>query len=408
MLPLLAILVIAMYALPERQDDESGYLELARNLVDGHYATGRPDALLDDDPSYPDLWFGPGLPLALAGPVAIGMPVEVLRLTGPLFLFLAVVLFYSLLRRTMTQGAAMVATWALGLYVPFYSVLTNLHSEPLAVLLVVVAMVAIAHLSNEASRRWLLIGAAALAGLALTRVAYGWVLTAALVPFAAWWLVTRRAVAARLAATFALAVLLCTPWLAYTAVETGRVWQWGNSGALSLYWMSTPTDGLLGDWQQANDVFTDPNLAAERPFFASLRGLDLPDQNAELERQALENMLHHPARYAEHVAANVSRLLFDTPYSHTQQRLTSLGFALPNALLLGSLAAAIVLVLRRRATLPPVAVPFAILWTTAFGLHALVAAYPRMLLPIVPLAVWFTATVLGGERGQTPVAHGAP
>ena len=74
LVPLLGLLLLVAVLFPERQDDEAGYLELARNLTHGHYATGRPDALLDADPSYPDLWFGPGLPLVLAGPVASGLP----------------------------------------------------------------------------------------------------------------------------------------------------------------------------------------------------------------------------------------------------------------------------------------------------------------------------------------------
>ena len=96
----------------------------------------------------------------------------------------------------------------------------------------------------------------------------------------------------------ALSLVLCVPWLAYTASETGRLLVWGNSGSLSLYWMSSPESGDLGDWQQANDVFTTPTLAPHGPFFERLRGLALPEQNAELERRALENIADHPLKYA--------------------------------------------------------------------------------------------------------------
>ena len=46
--------------------------------------------------------------------------------------------------------------------------------------------------------------------------------------------------------------------------------------------MSSPYPGDVGDWQQANAVFTDPALAPHRPFFAGLRGLSLPEQNSRL------------------------------------------------------------------------------------------------------------------------------
>jgi 4-amino-4-deoxy-L-arabinose transferase-like glycosyltransferase len=397
LLPLLGLLVVGALLFPDRQDDEAGYLELARNLWHGHYATGRPDALLDADPSYPDLWFGPGLPLALVLPVAAGLPLELVRLTGPLFLFAALVVFYGLLRRSLEPVPALVATWALGLYLPFLTVLSNLHSEPLAVLFVVMSMYATVRLLEDGRTRWLVLGATALAGLALTRVDYGWVNTIVLGALLVWWVLSRGKRARRLAAMYALGLALCIPWLAYTAAETGRPLQWGNSGSLSLYWMSSPYPGDLGDWQQANAVFTDPNLAAHRPVFERLRGLELPEQNAKLERQAVENVIDHPLQYGENVVANVSRMFFDTPYSYAQQRPGALFFALPNALLLGALVLVAVVAVRAGRSFPAAAAPFALFALASFGLHALVAAYPRMLLPIVPVIVWFAAIAIANH-----------
>jgi protoporphyrinogen oxidase len=394
LLPLLALLVLVAVFFPEREDDEAGYLELARNLLDGHYATGRPDALLDADPAYPDLWFGPGLPLALVGPVAADLPLALVRLLGPAFLFLALLVFFHLARRSLSTKVAALATWSLGLYLPFYTVLPNLHSEPLAVLFVVLALYATARRSEETSTRWLVFGAVALAGLALTRVDYGWVLAVVFLVLLGWWALSRHAAARRLAAMYAAALVLCVPWLAYTTAETGRVWQWGNSGSLSLYWMSSPYPGDLGDWQQAHLVFSDPNLAAHRPFFEGLRGLTLAEQNAELERRALVNIRDHPVKYLENVAANVSRMLFDTPYSYSRQRLSALYFALPNALLMGAMVLAALVAVRAHGSLPAPAAPFAIFAAVAFGLHALVSAYPRMLMPIVPALVWLAATTI--------------
>src|SRR6185437_8151822 len=127
--PILLFLVVVTLVFPDRQDDEAGYLELARNLTHGHYAAGRPDALLDADPSYPDLWFGPGLPLVLVVPVALGLPLGLIRLLGPLELFLALLVFFHLVARYTNRRAALVAAWGLALYLPFYTVLPNLHSE---------------------------------------------------------------------------------------------------------------------------------------------------------------------------------------------------------------------------------------------------------------------------------------
>jgi hypothetical protein len=225
-----------------------------------------------------------------------------------------------------------------------------------------------------------------------------------------WWLVRRSRATGRAAAVFALALALCLPWLAYTYSKTDRLFVWGNSGSLSLYWMTSPHEGDLGDWHQAHLVFTDPDLRPHREFFESLRGLDLAEQNAEIEREALTNIADNPGAYAENVVANVSRMLFNSPYSRTRQQTNDVFYALPNALLLGAAVLLAIVLVPRRRTLPPEAGVFALLAATAFGLHALVSAYPRMLAPIVPLVVWLTVLALvesgllrqGAPRG-TPV-----
>src|SRR5207248_7142578 len=74
---------------PTLYGDEAGYLHLAQNLVHGHYLTGRNNEITGG-PQYPNLWFGPGLPLVLAPFVALHIPVSLIRLLGPVFLFLAV------------------------------------------------------------------------------------------------------------------------------------------------------------------------------------------------------------------------------------------------------------------------------------------------------------------------------
>ena len=157
--------------------------------------------------------------------------------------------------------------------------------------------------------------------------------------------------------------------------------------------MSSPYPGDLGDWQQANAVLVDPDLAPHKPFFERLEGLPLARQNAELERAALNHIRDNPAKFAENVAANLSRMFFDVPYSYTEQRASALYFALPNALLLSAVVFAAVVAVRVRGALPPPTAPFLLFGATSLALHAVVAAYPRMLMPIVPVMVWFVVVV---------------
>ena len=68
----------------------------------------------------------------------------------------------------------------------------------------------------------------ALAGLALTRVDYGWVLTVrARRRVLAWWRCLEERLRGASRRCTPLALVLCVPWLAYTAAETGRVFAVG-------------------------------------------------------------------------------------------------------------------------------------------------------------------------------------
>jgi hypothetical protein len=405
--PLFAVYLAALAFFPTHPDDEAGYHELAERITHGTYVTGDDDALLDADPASPDLWFGPGLPLVLAPLAAVDAPIEVFRLSGPVVLFGAMLLLYVLARDRWGPRIALASTYAIGLYPPFWPLLSNLHSEPLAVLCVAAAMLGLARHFTRPTAWSFALAAAGLAGLALTRVAYGWVLTAMLLGAAVWWAIRRGHVAARVIGVAGVALFLCLPWLAYTYTKTDRVLVWGNSGALSLYWMASPYPGDAGDWRQANDVFTDPRLAPHRPFFASLRGLTLAEQNERIERRAVENIVHHPLAYAGNVGANLSRMLLNRPYSDSAWKANDLLYAVSGIALVAAAVFAAVVLVPRRGDLPPEAGPFACLAVVAFLMHLLVAAYPRMLVPIVPLIGWLAtlAAVRAGlarRLGQPP------
>jgi hypothetical protein len=373
--------------------DEPGYLRLADNLVHGHYLTGRDD-VVTGWPRQPNLWFGPGLPVVLTPFVALHVPVTVIRLLGPLFVFAAMLVLFRLLRLYASSRASLAGSLAFGLYVPFYTALEHLHSETLSLLLIVTMMYGTSRYLNGGQRRHLAVAGLALGWLALTRVAFGWVLTALLLLSLLWWALGHAAAARRFVAVCCLAFVVCVPWLAYTYTVTSRPLYWGGSGGLSLYWMSSPYPGDRGDWQLPRDVFVDPRLAPHRKFFTSLVGLPLVEQNDELMRAALANIRARPTKYAKNVLANVSRMWFHFPYSFRQERLQPLVFVVPNAFVLSAFVASLGLLMGRRRVLPVEAIPFGLFAVVAFTLHALLAAYPRMLFPVIPVIIWFVVVIM--------------
>jgi 4-amino-4-deoxy-L-arabinose transferase-like glycosyltransferase len=381
-----------MLADRHQQSDEGSYVEFAQNLAHGYY-TPR---------SAPDLWFGPGLPLLLAPFALVHAPLEAMRLLGPLLLFLTLILFYELLRLYVAPGVALAGAAALGLYFPFYLLLPSLHSEILALFLVVLFMFALTRDLRERRARYLLLGGAALAFLALSRIVFGWIVLAGLAVWLGVWLVRRDARSRRLAVVHALAIVLCTPWLAYTYSISHNVFYWGSSGGQSLYWMATPYPGQLGDWRSGSEVVTRPGLTPNRAEFAKLRGLNQIESDDVLRHDAIHLIKNHPTAYARHLAENLSRIWFNTPYSFTPQKLSTLFYILPNALLLAGLLGVAPLLWLRRRNLPSEVGAFLVLLVLGVGVQTLLAAYGRMLAPLVPIILWLVVFVLARHVRLAP------
>jgi 4-amino-4-deoxy-L-arabinose transferase-like glycosyltransferase len=391
LLPILAAYTVVSVLKPHPAGtDESTYVAYARNLTHGFYAqthTLNPSAYL---------WHGPGLPAFLAPLVAMHVPLGVMRiLAGPVLLFAALVVFDRLAQRYVSERAALLATYGLALYLPFLTVIGDIYVEPLATLcltLVVFFLVRSFH-GGRLDHLW---AGAALAVLAMSRVEYGYVLLAVLVLSAAWLIARRHSrMARRCTLGAAVALLLCAPWLGYTYSLTSKPFYWGNSGGDSLYWMSAP--GNLGDWHSGKEVFTVPQLAPERPLFPELEHLTPVEQDAKLQHVAFQNIRRDPAHYLANVANNVDRLLFNSPYSFTtasspfsitREKEGAVIYAVPNALLLGLLAVAVVVAVRKQRRLGAELVPVAVLVALGFTVHVPLAAYARFVVPLAPAAAW--------------------
>jgi hypothetical protein len=396
LLPLLVLFFAISLIAPSHYDDEGGYISLAHRITHGRYVTGDQSAMLDSKPGYPDLWFGPGLPLLLTPLVEAHAPLWVLRATGPLLLFAAVALSYLLIRLRSGPRIALAGAYCIGLYPPTWTLLSNIHSELLAAAALAGGLLGMTSYLRAPRHRTLILTSLSFAVLALTRVEYGWVCSIVFCVFAASWVATRSIVARRVALIFAVALLCCVPWLTYTYHVTGHPFVWGNSGALSLYWMASPFRSDLGDWHQADAVFTDPRLAPHRPFFETLVGLPLAEQNVRLESRAVRNIREHPLKYARDIGNNISRMLLNRPYSFPETApqgvLKRLFYAVPNGILVLLVAASALILGRRRRVLPVEAWPILVFGAVAFSFHALVSAYPRMLFPLVPVGIWLATT----------------
>jgi hypothetical protein len=186
--PLLALYVTATLTLAHGQRlvaDEGSLLAFAHALLHGHYAT------VGSLNSAGYLWHGPALPLLLAPLVKIGVPLWGMRLlTGPLLLFVAVVLFERVLRLRLGPREALAGAYAMGLFLPFGYLLRSIAKEELALVLVIAGMYGITRTVNGGGRRCMLLGGLAFGALVYDRAEYGWVAIAMLVVAAGAWSLT--------------------------------------------------------------------------------------------------------------------------------------------------------------------------------------------------------------------------
>jgi 4-amino-4-deoxy-L-arabinose transferase-like glycosyltransferase len=387
---------------PDPVRDEPALLAAAARLLDGQLVPGG-DVL--DPRAY--LWHGPGLVALLAPLVALDLPLPALRFIEPVLLGCAALLFHRLLRVHLPPRPALLWTAAFALYVPFFSVLPQIHKEPLAILLVVAGMLALTRALAGGGWRWTVGAGLALGALVMVRLEYGWValalLAAGLVVLA-----TRRrnATGRRAVAVAAVAVVACVPWLAYTYHLTGQPLYWGTSSGLSLFWMSPTVPGETGQWHEPSEVPADPALAAYAPLFRRLETVDPVRSDRILRDRAFTNIRARPELYARNLVANVGRLVFSAPMRPSLGPLSIATYGLFNVALLAGAAWGAAVLWRRRRSVPPATVPVALFAGLAILVHLPPSASPRMLLPIVPALLWLTAQAAAGPAappgGRSP------
>lgn len=407
---MLAVLVGAALLMdPGRSTgDEGPLIAAAHRLLEGRYA----DLQSMDGTKF--LWHGPGLPLLLAPLVALGAPLAVLRLTSPLLMFVAVLLFHRLLRLRLSRHAALIGAYALGLYAPAYYVIATVTKDPLALVLSIVTLDASARYLKWGRGRHALLAGLALAALAMTRLEYGWAIMLALAAGVAWCAVAslrgravknRSLTPRRWTLICAVAMLGCVPWLAYTYAITGHPLYWGNSGGLSLYWMSSPSPTQLGEWHAPHSVLRDPALASYQPLFHYLASLRPVQRDLKLEHLALAQAIGHPAKYGLNLLANLGRMFFGFPFGFVLPPAVIAGLIAINGTLLGGLLATGRRLMRARASLPRESAAFSLFAAVGFAVHLLPTAEPRLVIPLVPVVIWLIAVAFSGGLAHGDAKH---
>ncbi len=309
--------------------DEVRYWGFADNLLHGHFHDLNGDRFL---------WSGPGYSITLMPFRAFDTPLWIPKAMNAIYFFLAAILFFKALSHYFDRSKSYLLSLLFCCYYPLYSeALPALMTEALTILLIMALIFSLARLAHHPSPGWkqCLLPGGIWAYLVLTKIIFGYVVFfLAAVMLIAWFRNKEHRKVKAMARTLGLATLFLLPYLTYTFVLTGKPMYWGNSGGLSLYWMSSPFEDELGDWHGPS-LREHPKLMENHgEFFASIQALDPVAKDDALKKQAIANIKAHPKKFALNCVSNVGRTLFSYPLSYLKPSNGIFYYLVPNIFIL--------------------------------------------------------------------------
>ncbi len=378
--------------------DEGRYFQFAENLLNGFYSPTPPDI---------NLWNGPGYPIFLMPFVYFGLPLIVVTLFNAAFQYLSIAFLHLSLREYVSNRLATLIGVAWGCYYISYQELGSMLTEPFSLCLISLFVYAFVRAHSAEGKKWRVIGGMVLGYLALTKIIFGYVILVGLVLIGVYQLIQiylKSKVKSPILVILGIALVVNLPYLTYTHSLTGKLLYWGNSGGMSLYWMSTPFEGEYGDWNNAtftanchntriscNADLLAQNHQKDMDYILSLPKNKRDDAYKDL---ALQNIRNHPVKYARNVLSNVSRLFFGLPITYYPQRDTTILRFPPNILLLSVMFLGLVIWLMNVRHIP-IEISFLVLLTLVYlGGTSLLSAYPRMLYVVVPMILFWSGVIL--------------
>lgn len=307
------------------EGDEGRYYMYAQNLLHGFYSP-KEEVFL---------WNGPGYPLLLMPFVGLNLPLVVPVVFNALFQYISLVFLFKTLLLFTGKKIAFVASLFWAFYYVAFKEMTGLLTEPLTNMLIClfVYYVSIAFLLSKV--RALIISGILLGYLMLTKVVFGYVVLGLLIILLGVFLFRRTPAVGKSVSVIIIAFVVCLPYLLYTWHLTGRIFYWGNSGGMSLYWASNPVEQEFGDWN--DDHFMaycgyDTTMPCNAELFAKYHQADYDSiyrytgvaRDDAFKRKGMQNIMQFPVKYVKNCIANTGRLFFNLPYSYHYQRFQNL------------------------------------------------------------------------------------
>jgi 4-amino-4-deoxy-L-arabinose transferase-like glycosyltransferase len=387
------VYVIIINKWPTLYGDEIRYADFAWGILHGYYSP---------PPPHVNLWNGPGYPFVIVPFMAMRVHALYITLLNAIFQYLAVVFLYKALKMISSQKIALICSLLLALYPNNLAILPILYTEAFTGFLVSVFIYSITLCYKLKSTRYGLLSGFIFGYLILTKVIFGYVLLIGLGACLILLLLKKdKAYYFRPVYILLIGFAVVVPWLAYTYHITGKALYWGDSGGMSLYWMSSPYDNEYGDWKlpelnnhqypisfksAETEAMLKKNHSKEMAFILKH---DEVEQDALFKQAAFRNIGQHPGKFLTNYYYNCSRMLFNFPYSYSYQNGAIVGNILRGSLILwASVIGLFSTFLNWRRIVWPV--KFALFLTGVYLLlTGALSAYPRQLDVVVPILLFW-------------------
>ena len=396
------IYVVKVSKWPSLYGDEIRYMYFAKNLLHGFYSPPAPHI---------NLWSGPGYPIILMPFVALNVPDLYITMMNTVYTYLAVILLYKALRLIANNRIALVLSILFAMYPNALSMLPILYTEAFTNLLVSGFIYAIALYYKKGKNKYAVIAGLVLGYLILTKIIFGYVVIICLgICLVALLLKKNKIQYFSPVKILLIAFAVAIPYLCYTYHITGKFFYWGNSGGMSLYWMSTPYDNEYGDWKlpyltnkQYPIMFKAPEVAAilkknHNTEITYILKHNEMEQDALFKQAAIQNIKNNPRKFLANCVNNFSRMLFNFPYSYSFQdagvlRSIIIGSSILWATIIGM---AITLINWRKVSF---AVKFILLITGVYLLLSdILSAYPRQLDIMIPVFLFWMGFLIVNSK----------
>jgi 4-amino-4-deoxy-L-arabinose transferase-like glycosyltransferase len=304
------------------QGDESGYINFANNLLQGFYSPPAPDI---------NLWWGPGYPILLMPFVGAGLPLIYITLLNAVFQYLSIVLLFKAMLYFVDDRKAILFTLLWAFCYSSYQYLYVIYTEAFTIFLISLLLFSIVKAFNTHLKKYLIFSGLILGYIALTKVIFGYVILLLLAGSILLWIRHRNVLNYRKSALIMIIAFTTTiPYLFYTYNLTGRLFYWGNSGGMSLYWMSTSIENEYGNWN--NETFTANHIDSDAAGTTTCLKLNHQKEIDEVKKHkgvqkddaykkiAINNIITNPTKYLKNIISNISNMLFGFPNAYTYQR----------------------------------------------------------------------------------------